>query len=148
MERTAMSQPASRIALAFMIAAAACLVVGVGMGVAMGIAHDFSLTPVHAHLNLLGWASLALMGLTYRAWPVLAANRVAAVTQFVLSAASAMVFPAGIYISVNTGQPIVAIVSSLVWLAGAVLFLGRLVVLAMAGDQDQGQPAMPAARRA
>ena len=56
-----------RLPLLFLATAAFCLVCGVGMGIAMGITHDFHLAPVHAHLNLLGWASLALMGLTYRA---------------------------------------------------------------------------------
>ncbi|WP_165943524.1 hypothetical protein [Roseicella aquatilis] len=57
----------SRLPLLFLASAALCLVIGVTMGIAMGIAHDFHLAPVHAHLNLLGWTSLALMGLTYRA---------------------------------------------------------------------------------
>ena len=58
-----------RYDLWFLILAAACLIVGVVMGIAMGVVHDFRLGPVHAHLNLLGWASLALFGLTYRAYP-------------------------------------------------------------------------------
>lgn len=29
----------------------------------MGIAQDHSLTPVHAHLNLLGWVTMFLTGL-------------------------------------------------------------------------------------
>jgi uncharacterized membrane protein YoaK (UPF0700 family) len=41
-------------------------VIGVSLGIYMGIAHDFTLTPVHAHVNLLGWVSLFLMGLYYR----------------------------------------------------------------------------------
>jgi hypothetical protein len=53
-----------RLPLLFLATAAFCLVCGVGMGIAMGMAHDFHLAPVHAHLNLLGWTSLALMGLT------------------------------------------------------------------------------------
>ena len=52
----------TRLPLLFMTAAAACLVVGVALGIGMGIAHDFQLAPVHAHANLVGWASLALMG--------------------------------------------------------------------------------------
>jgi hypothetical protein len=36
------------------------------LGILMGITHDFSLTPVHAHLNLLGWVTMALYGLYYR----------------------------------------------------------------------------------
>ncbi|MFC7543426.1 hypothetical protein ACFQU2_33630 [Siccirubricoccus deserti] len=85
----------SRLPVLFLATAALCLVVGVAMGIAMGIAHDFHLAPVHAHLNLLGWTSLSLMGLTYRAYPALEANRVAAVGQFALSAGAAMAFPSG-----------------------------------------------------
>lgn len=39
---------------------------GMGLGIAMGIMHDFSLTPVHAHVNLLGWVTMTLYGLYYR----------------------------------------------------------------------------------
>jgi hypothetical protein len=122
----------SRLPLAFMTAAAACLVAGVALGIGMGIAHDFQLAPVHAHTNLVGWASLALMGLTFRAWPELAAGRLA-IAQFVLSAGSAFAFPAGIYLAITQEQPIVAIVAGFVWFAGALLFLGRLARLLMAG---------------
>ena len=66
----------SRLPALFLVAAGCCLVVGTGFGIAMGIAHDFHLAPVHAHLNLVGWTKLALMGLSYRAWPQLAAGRV------------------------------------------------------------------------
>jgi hypothetical protein len=45
------------------------LVVGVTLGNYMGMTSDFSLGGVHAHLNLLGWVSMALAGLIYRAWP-------------------------------------------------------------------------------
>lgn len=39
---------------------------GMSLGIFMGIAQDFSLTRVHAHLNLLGWVTMALYGLYYR----------------------------------------------------------------------------------
>jgi len=32
----------------------------------MGITQDFTLAPAHAHLNLLGWVTMALIGLYYR----------------------------------------------------------------------------------
>lgn len=37
------------------------------LGFYMGIIHDFTLAPVHAHMNLLGWVSLFLLGLYYHA---------------------------------------------------------------------------------
>ena len=107
----------SRLPLLFMTAAASCLVVGVAMGIGMGIAHDFQLAPVHAHTNLVGWASLSLMGLTLRAWPQLAEGRLA-VAQFVLSAGSALAFPPGIYLAIFHGTAGLAIVAGMVWLLG------------------------------
>jgi hypothetical protein len=56
----------TRLALAFFSAAALCAVVGMVMGVVMAASHDHTLTPAHAHLNLVGWASLALMGGFYQ----------------------------------------------------------------------------------
>lgn len=134
----------SRLPLFFLVAAAACLVAGVSLGIGMGIAHDFQLAPVHAHTNLVGWASLALMGLTLRAWPELAAGRLA-VAQFVISAGSALAFPPGIYLAVFHETPGLAIAAGMAWLLGAVLFLGRLVHLAFAPAPQARHAAMVAA---
>lgn len=43
-------------------AAVVYLVMGVGLGIYMGASGDHVMVPVHAHLNLLGWASLAPPG--------------------------------------------------------------------------------------
>lgn len=134
----------SRLPLLFLATAAFCLIVGVAMGIAMGIAHDFHLAPVHAHVNLLGWTSLGLMGLTYRAYPALEANRAAATAQFVLSAGSAVTFPLGIWLSIEHQQPMLAIVAAVIWFAGALLFLARLVMLAL-GAREARQPVFLAA---
>ena len=119
-----------RIDLYFLILAALCLITGVVMGIGMGIAHDFQFAPVHAHLNLLGWTSLALFGLTYKAYPALAQSRLA-LLHFSLAAPSAVVFPIGIYISIAHQFPGVAIAASLMWLAGVILFATNLVRLAL-----------------
>ncbi|WBJ99914.1 hypothetical protein [Methylocystis parvus] len=44
-------------------------IVGMALGIHMGAAHDFSLAPVHAHINLVGWVSMFLAGLFYQAHP-------------------------------------------------------------------------------
>ena len=49
-------------AMAWLKAAVVYFVIGVGMGIYMGASHDHTLRPVHAHVNLLGWASMALIG--------------------------------------------------------------------------------------
>ena len=43
--------------------------VGMSLGVWMGATENFTLRPVHAHVNLLGFASMMLFGLFYRAFP-------------------------------------------------------------------------------
>jgi cbb3-type cytochrome oxidase subunit 1 len=53
------------------------LAIGAAMGIVMGITQQFSLAPVHAHVNLLGWASLAIMGVIYRVYPAAAEMRLA-----------------------------------------------------------------------
>ena len=45
------------------------LICGITLGIGMAMTGDHNLHPVHAHLNLLGWVSMALFGLFYRAWP-------------------------------------------------------------------------------
>lgn len=51
------------------IAAALAALVGMSLGIHMGMNEDFTLAPAHAHLNLLGWVTMALYGLYYRAAP-------------------------------------------------------------------------------
>jgi cbb3-type cytochrome oxidase subunit 1 len=53
------------------------LVVGMTMGIAMGISHNFLLRPVHAHVNLLGFAVLAVAAFVFYAFPDLARTRLA-----------------------------------------------------------------------
>lgn len=50
------------------------VLIGVGLGYVMGVTHQFLLSPVHAHINLLGWVSMFLYGLFYRAAPDAAAG--------------------------------------------------------------------------
>lgn len=117
-----------RIDVYFLLLAALLLLCGVGLGIKMGAAEDFTLTPVHAHLNLAGWASLALFGLVYRAYPQLA-DRKLALFHFIFSATGAVLLPVGIGFAVLRSQPTLAIVSSLLWLAGAILFFIQLLSL-------------------
>jgi hypothetical protein len=58
----------------FLRLAVAFALLGVGLGYFMGATHQFLLSPVHAHINLLGWVSMFLYGLFYRAAPDAAAG--------------------------------------------------------------------------
>ena len=52
----------AKLPLAFFTAAALCALAGMVWGVMMAASGDHGMMPAHAHLNLLGWATLALMG--------------------------------------------------------------------------------------
>ncbi len=49
--------------------AVAFFVVGVALGTTMGATQDFRFVHVHAHINLLGWVALGMIGLIYRLHP-------------------------------------------------------------------------------
>ena len=51
------------------------LLIGAVVGLGMGMSQQFTLAPVHAHLLLLGWASMALAGLIYHWYPAAAETR-------------------------------------------------------------------------
>jgi cbb3-type cytochrome oxidase subunit 1 len=59
----------SDISFRFLLVAVVAALIGMSGGIVMAIAQDFSLAPAHAHLNLLGWVTMALYGLFYRAVP-------------------------------------------------------------------------------
>jgi hypothetical protein len=117
-----------RVDVYFLLLATVLLVCGAVLGIVMGASENFQLTPVHAHLNLAGWASLALFGLTYRANPELAATDLARY-HFIVSATASVFLPIGIGLAVLRGQPTLAIFSSLLWLVGVLMFLAQLVRL-------------------
>jgi cbb3-type cytochrome oxidase subunit 1 len=49
--------------------------VGVLLGYYMSVSHSYVLTPVHVHINLLGWTALTLAGIIYHLFPNLGNNR-------------------------------------------------------------------------
>ncbi len=64
-------------ARAWLRLAAVYFAVGVILGVVMGASGDHSLFPLHAHINLLGWVSMALFGLISAAYPSVSVGRIA-----------------------------------------------------------------------
>ncbi|MGH6956686.1 MAG: hypothetical protein ACREEW_08500 [Caulobacteraceae bacterium] len=55
----------ARLPLAFFTTAVVYALCGMVFGAYMGMTEVFTLAPAHAHLNLLGWVTLALMGAFY-----------------------------------------------------------------------------------
>lgn len=114
--------------------------VGIILGIVMGIRQDFTLMPAHAHLNLLGFVTMFLSALYYRAVPEAAASKLARY-QAVVSMVGAVVFPVGIA-SVRLGghdrfEPLVV--------GGALtVFLGMALFAVIVFRTSGAEQAMPA----
>jgi hypothetical protein len=123
-----------RVDIYFLLLATVLLICGAVLGIVMGSREDFTLVPVHAHLNLAGWASLALFGLTYRAYPELGETALARY-HFIVSGTASVFLPIGIGLAVLRNSPGLAIFSSIHWLIGVLMFLAQLIRLARARSE-------------
>lgn len=122
------------MSVTFLRIAVVYLVLGALLGLGMGITERFTLAPVHAHLLLLGWASLALAGIVYHLHPAAAQTRLARL-HFWLHNAGLPVFMVGLamLLSGTAGAtPVVALAATVV-LAGLVLFAANVLVNVRAG---------------
>lgn len=117
------------MAIRFIKVAAVYFVLAIILGIIMGIQHDFTLTSVHAHLNLLGWVSMALFGVIYYLFPA-AGNSKLARTHFWLHNIGVPVMQGGITLSMLSGNGVftaIAIIGSLVVVLGGILFLVNVI---------------------
>jgi hypothetical protein len=125
----------NRFDLQFLVLAALSLIVGVSLGIFMAASHDHQLMPVHAHINLVGWASLALFGLVYRAYPELGQRRLAKL-HILLAGSAAVLLPPGIAMAVLYQSEPLAITASFLWLGACIVFLIQLLSLFSASETN------------
>jgi hypothetical protein len=98
------------------------LVIGMLLGVVMGIHQDFTLAPVHAHINLVGFSAHCVLGLIYKSWPTLKQGTLA-VVQFLLFVIGSPLLLAGIALAIKSHSPTLAIVGANMVILGALVFL-------------------------
>lgn len=117
---------------------------GMTLGIVMGISQDFALAPAHAHLNLLGWVTMALYGLYHRG-----SGRVGGWlgwAQVIAGTSGAYMMSVGLGLYLNSGDdsyfPLV-VVGSLVAFLGMILFL--VIVLIDALSVPSAAPRIAAA---
>lgn len=101
-----------RLAVVFFVA-------GVLMGIAMAATHSYDLRPLHAHVNLLGWVSMALFGLFHRAYPAASGSKLAKAHAWIyVPAVTVQMVTLGIYLHGNPGiEPVLAAASMAVGVA-------------------------------
>ena len=95
------------------------------LGIVMGISEDHTQTPTHAHLNLVGWVSMALYALVYRQYPAAAESRLA-IPHFWVANIGAVLLTVGIYTQMVPLPSLAFIVisGSLFTILGMVMFAG------------------------
>lgn len=115
--------------LTFLRIAVVYLLVGAVLGLIMGITQKFTLAPVHAHLLLLGWASLALAGIVYHLYPGASTTRLAKL-HFWLHNVGLPVFMVGLGMLLSGNESAGAIVgiAATVVLVGLALFAANVLV--------------------
>ncbi|HXQ12683.1 MAG TPA: hypothetical protein VN805_16955 [Caulobacteraceae bacterium] len=120
----------SRLPLAFFATAAVFGLGGMLWGIKMGIANDFTLAPAHAHLNLVGWASMGLMGAFYGYVGDRAPTRLGWANYAISTAAVVVMVPALAVLLANGGKlNLGVILGSLLAAVGMALFLASIVTV-------------------
>jgi hypothetical protein len=99
---------------------------GMSLGIVMGIAHDFTLAPAHAHLNVLGWVTMALYGLYYRD-RVPAAGRLQWV-QVGAAALGAPLITGGLALTLTEAVPVLTGMAELAVIVGSLLTIAAMVL--------------------
>lgn len=110
------------IAFVFFLAAVLSVLIGMIWGIQMSISGDHFLSPAHAHLNLVGWATLALFGVYYRLTPAAAQERIAKL-HAVLAIVGVVTMVPGIALVIGGGPPLPAAIGSILTLLSMAVFL-------------------------
>jgi hypothetical protein len=98
------------------------------LGIVMGIKQDFTLAPVHAHVNLVGFAGHSVLALALAVWPALGRDSLAR-AQFWTFVIGAPLLMVGIALSILMQSELIVIIGSILLLIGALLFLAMVVRL-------------------
>ncbi len=110
------------IAYRFFLLAVLSVTIGMVWGIQMSATHDHTLSPAHAHLNLIGWVTMGLFGLYYSVTPQAAASGLARV-HFWLAAIGLVIIAPGIALAINEVTELAAIVGSFLTLGSMLTFL-------------------------
>lgn len=108
---------------------------GVIFGMYIGIVQLFQLASVHAHINLLGWVSLALAGLIYTLFPAAAVSKLGKL-HFWLHNIGLPIMVIGLYLEIMqiTSLPLIPIGGTIA-IIGIVLFMFNVFINVKESEQ-------------
>ena len=107
---------------AYVVIGALWLLLGLILGIVMGASHNFQFMPLHAHINLVGFACHSIFGLVYRQWPAMKASRLSSL-QFWIFVLATPITLIGLYFTLSAGPELPTIIGSLGLLLGTILFV-------------------------
>lgn len=128
-----------RVSYAFFIIAFVCGICGMLMGMVMGATENFTLMPVHAHLNLLGWVSLAIMGGFYALAGERASNRLAWINLAVSTFGILFCIPALALLLLGDKSVVPFLITGELSLVGGMLLFGANLILAASRGAKAGR---------
>lgn len=113
------------IARSFLVTGPLFLILGLVIGMHMGASGDHSLAPLHAHINLLGFALMIGFGLAYDRFPAAGGSTLAR-AHFWLHLAGSLVLIVMLYL-LFTGRIAEAAMFPLAPLAELAIFIGAVI---------------------
>ena len=112
-----------RVDVWFIGAAIAYGLFGMSFGIWVGITQAFENRHLHAHINLVGWVSMMLFGLTYRAFPAMREGRLP-VIHFCVANAGYITFMIGILlVRLDSTMLPPVVIGSMLTVLSMILFL-------------------------
>ena len=105
----------------YVVIGASWLLIGLTLGIVMGASHNFQYMPLHAHINLVGFACHAIFGMAYRHWPTMKTSSLAPF-QFWIFVLATPITLIGLVFTLSGGPELPTIVGSLGLLVGSILF--------------------------
>jgi len=110
------------VALWFFASAVVYVTLGMLFGIWMSASHDHTLAGAHAHLNLVGWVTMALFGIFYHLVPSAADTRLAKL-HFAVATVGVWLMIPGIALAIRGQTEILAILGSFATLGSMAIFL-------------------------
>lgn len=110
------------VALWFFASGVIYVTLGMFFGIWMSAAHDHTLSGAHAHLNLVGWVTMALFGVFYHLVPGAAQSPLAKV-HFALATIGVWFMVPGIALAIMGRTELPVIIGSFATVASMLLFL-------------------------
>lgn len=125
-----------RISFFFFTTGGLFVLAGVSLGIWMGANENFALAPVHAHINLIGWASMGLIGAFYAVAGETAPRKLGWVTYVLMTAGLLVMVPSLAMLLLGDKKivPVLGVSEMAVALALLIFFVSVLITWSRSRD--------------